>query len=162
NHLTFDVVRRTTRVSGVALLAAAMLLAVTSTTNARAAAQGRDAANGKIQHVVVIFQENRSFDEVLGAWCKATHRCDGYVGPVRLANGQVVPMTKSPDVVTPDPPHSVAAQTTAIDGGRMDGWGSLGFGCTSPGPNNCLTYYEPSQIPSLAAYANKYVVSDRT
>ncbi|HEY3832095.1 MAG TPA: alkaline phosphatase family protein [Acidimicrobiia bacterium] len=129
---------------------------------ARAGAARASAAFGKIKHVVVIFQENRSFDEVLGDWCKTTGRCDGYVGSVRLASGQTVPLTKSPDVITPDPPHTVAAQNAAIDGGKMDGWGYLGNGCVSPGTNNCLTYYAPSQIPSLIAYANKYVVSDHT
>ena len=34
--------------------------------------------------------------------------------------------------------------------------------CRSPGQNNCLTYYTPSQIPALTAFASKYVVSDHT
>src|SRR5262249_11818496 len=119
-------------------------------------------AVGKIKHVVVMYQENRSFDEVLGQFCIVNHRCDGSVAPVRLKGGSAVPLTKSPDVVYPDPPHETATQVRAIDAGKMDGWGNLGSMCHSPGKNLCLTYYEPSQIPSLAALASKYVVSDRT
>src|SRR4051812_30364749 len=43
---------------------------------------------GKINHVVVIYQENHSFDETLGKFCQLHGgRCDGYVGPVRLEDG---------------------------------------------------------------------------
>ena len=117
---------------------------------------------GKIKHVVLIYQENRSFDEVLGAYCVLQHRCNGYVGPVGLKDGSVQWMWKSPDVVSPDPPHGVATQIQAIDGGKMDGWGKLGDGCTSPGRNNCLSFYTPDQIPSMTKLADRYVVSDKT
>ena len=61
---------------------------------AAAGAHGRAAVasagpKGKIRHVVVIYQENRSFDEVLGAYCVQHHRCNGYVGKVKLKDGSV-------------------------------------------------------------------------
>jgi phospholipase C len=155
-------------VAAVAAVAAMALIA----TNPRAplagarvnpAAVARAPQAGKIKHVVVIMQENRSFDEVLGYWCThPVHHCNGYVGPVHLQGGGVATMTQSPDVITNDPPHSVIAQTTAIDGGKMDGWKNLGTTCHSPGRNDCLTYYKPSQIPALTALASRYAVSDHT
>ncbi len=113
-----------------------------------------------IRHVVLIYQENHSFDETLGAYCatRATP-CDGYVGSVHLKSGAVVPMTHSPDVV-PGVDHSVATQASAVDGGAMDGWAEVGQ-CRSPA-YNCLTYYTRSDIPALAALADRFVVSDRT
>src|SRR4051794_37946015 len=36
-------------------------------------------AAGKIKHVIVIYQENRSFDEVLGAYCVQHKRCNGSI-----------------------------------------------------------------------------------
>src|SRR5437764_935448 len=46
-----------------------------------------------IKHVVVIFQENHSFDETLGDYCIVhTGRCDGSIGPVKLSNGSTVPL----------------------------------------------------------------------
>src|SRR3954464_10091359 len=109
-------------VGAIALFAVAPVATRASARLPRAAAAASPA--GKIKHVVVIMQENHSFDEVLGYWCThPTHRCDGYVGPVRLKDGTVAPMTQSPDVISPDPPHNIATQVRAIDGGKMDGWG---------------------------------------
>ena len=62
-----------------------------------------------IKHVVVIYQENHSFDNVLGDVCQARlTRCDGFTGTVRLKTGAQVPMTVSPDVF-PRVDHSVAS-----------------------------------------------------
>lgn len=116
---------------------------------------------GKIRHVVVIYQENHSFDETLGKFCQLHGgRCDGYVGPVRLEDGSVVNMTQSPDVV-PDVYHDVASQDAAINGGAMDGWNHI-IGCRAFDDYQCLVYHPPNQIPNLAALADKFVVSDRT
>jgi phospholipase C len=117
-----------------------------------------------IKHVVVIYQENHSFDEVLGNWCFTISRCDGYdvTVPVALKGGQHVTLQQSPDIV-PGVAHDVKSQATAIDGGLMDGWGQI-TGCTPTGtaPYGCLTYYSPSQIPNLVSLANKFVVADQT
>jgi phospholipase C len=122
-----------------------------------------------IQHVVVIYQENHSFDEVLGDWCNTftPARCDGYTGTVTLYDGTQVAMWNSPDVV-PSVAHQVGPQAAAIDGGKMDGWNKLS-GCTAnSNPSNniyaygCLTYFTPSQVPSLTSLATKFAVSDRT
>jgi phospholipase C len=116
---------------------------------------------GHIQHIIVIYQENHSFDETLGKFCQVHGgRCDGYTGPVRLADGTVANMTQSPDVV-PDVWHDVQQQTLAVHGGAMDGWADVN-GCRPSQGYQCLTYYTPNQIPNLAALASKYVVSDRT
>lgn len=121
-----------------------------------------------IKHVVVIYMENHSFDEVLGDWCFTTSRCLGYdvTQPVTLAGGTQMYLQQSPDVV-PQVQHDVASQATAIDGGLMDGWlGVDGCGATSDLdgsiPYGCLTYYAPSQIPNLISLATKFTVSDET
>lgn len=113
-----------------------------------------------IRHVILLFQENHSFDEVLGAYCTTRPTpCDGYVGPVKLRDGTVAPMTASPDIV-PYVDHGLAGQQRAVDGGAMDGWGTV-RGCEAP-TYSCLTYYRPSGIPNLAALADRFTVSDRT
>jgi phospholipase C len=115
-----------------------------------------------IQHVVVIYQENHSFDNVLGNWCNtfSPARCNGFTGTVKLQNGSLVAMKQSPDVV-PQVDHGVQPQVAAIDGGKMDGW-ALIHGCAASFSYACLTYYTASQIPNLAALAAKFAVSDRT
>ncbi len=112
-----------------------------------------------IQHVVIIYQENHSFDNVLGRFCVQTGRCDGTTTG-RLHTGARVPMAIAPDIV-PDVLHDTKSQATAVDGGRMDGFDRIA-GCTAADHYGCLTQYDPSQIPNLAALATSFAVSDRT
>jgi phospholipase C len=125
-----------------------------------AVASAGGAVVSPIQHVVLIYQENHSFDETLGVYCRTrATSCDGDTGPVRLKDGTVVPMTQSPDIV-PLVDHGVASQVAAIDGGAMDGWAMVP-GCRTSA-HNCLTYFTPSQIPNLTRLADRFAVSDRT
>jgi phospholipase C len=113
-----------------------------------------------IQHVVLIYQENHSFDETLGVYCRTRPTpCDGFRRPVTLQDGTVVRLTKSPDIV-PFVDHGVDSQIAAIHGGAMDGWASVN-GCEAPS-YSCLTYYTQGQIPNLTSLADRFVVSDRT
>jgi phospholipase C len=115
---------------------------------------------GRIKHVIVFYQENHSFDEVLGEFCRRNnHRCDGHVGKVKLEDGTTVQMHKAPDIVPPVW-HNVAAQQTAMNGGRMNGWDRVS-GCEAP-QRNCLEYYTPKQIPNYTQLAGEYTVNDRT
>jgi phospholipase C len=144
---------------GAVVLTAAATAAMSSPSHA---ATRRVGPAGVIQHVVVIFQENHSFDETLGDYCVVhTGRCNGSIGPFTLKNGVRTSLTKSPDVINPDIPHWVSAQATEVDGGKMDGWSAIPK-CVANGVNLCLTYYAPSQVPTLTSLANKYAISDRT
>jgi outer membrane protein assembly factor BamB len=112
-----------------------------------------------IRHVVVIFQENHSFDEVLGQICVQDARCDGADTGV-LPDGASVPLTRSPDVV-PEVGHNVQAHQLAINGGAMNGWANVG-GCSQAKGYRCFTQYYPDQIPNLADAARSFTISDRT
>lgn len=112
-----------------------------------------------IKHVVVIFQENHSFDNVLGKLCVTDQRCDGSTTG-KMLDGSTVPLQQAADIV-PNVAHSTTGQQQAIDGGKMDGWQSIS-GCT-PGLNyRCLSQFDPSQIPNVSALARQYAISDRT
>lgn len=110
-----------------------------------------------IEHVVVIMQENHSFDETLGKLCVDDARCDGaLVG--KLKDGTTWPLRQAPDLV-PNVAHRVPDQIIAVDKGLMDGFSRIS-GCS--GTNHpCYQYYDPTQIPNLAALARQYVVADR-
>ncbi len=112
----------------VAWLAVVMALAAADCTTVGTVSTpgATDAAIHKIRHVVIIMQENRSFDSYFGTFPGA----DG------------IPMDHgAPSVCAPDPatggcnrpyhdpndrnyggPHAVAAAVNGIDGGRMDGF----------------------------------------
>jgi outer membrane protein assembly factor BamB/phospholipase C len=112
-----------------------------------------------IRHVVVIDEENHSFDNVLGALCVQDARCDGATSGL-LPDGTFIPLATAPDVV-PEVDHSVAAQMAAIAGGAMSGF-SLVHGCGSQTGYACYSQYLPSQIPAEAALARSFALSDRT
>src|SRR6188472_1057047 len=84
-----------------------------------------------IQHVVIIDQENHSFDDTLGKLCAQIgdgtvtghEPCDGATQGT-LASGAVIDLKQEPDIV-PSVGHTIAAQRTAIDGGKMDGFSKL-------------------------------------
>ena len=114
---------------------------------------------GPIKHIVVLYQENHSFDNVLGAWCTQTGRCLGMPGSVTLSGGAVVTPKQAADTV-PSMGHSVADQTAAINNDKMDGWAGVS-GCGAPS-YTCVSYYTPAQVPNITALAGKFVVGDRT
>ena len=112
-----------------------------------------------IKHVVIIFQENHSFDNVLGALCVIDARCDG-TETGTLYGGTTIPLAEAPDVV-PVVEHSTYSHRTSIDGGKMDGFSKI-RGCTAATNYACYSQYYPSQIPNLAALAREFVISDMT
>ena len=138
----------------------------------------------KIKHVIVIMQENRSFDHYFGTFPGA----DG----LPMQNGQ-------PSVCIPDPTgepcdhsyvehqdrnggaaHSSKAAAQAIDGGKMDGFIAVAEGSKSPcrnatdpncnetggagvngsGSNRVMAYHVQSDIPNYWDYAKTYVLQD--
>jgi phospholipase C len=112
-----------------------------------------------IQHVVVIYQENHSFDNVLGRWCVTSARCDGTTQG-KLPDGTTVPLRTATDLV-PAMPHTTVAQRTAINGGLMDGFANLS-GCGQQSDYACLSQFGATQIPNLIGLATSFAVSDRT
>jgi len=131
----------------------------------------------KIEHVVMIMQENRSFDS--------------YFGTFPGANG--IPMQNGvPTVCVPDPrlggclhpyhdsadknlggPHGASNATRDIDGGRMDGFAaeaehSMDTMCTPQepecslhGPTDVMGYHDQREIPNYWTYAKQFVLQDR-
>jgi phospholipase C len=133
-----------------------------------------------IQHIVILFQENQSFDGVLGklCWDVATNviqrpgahaGCDGVVSG-RTSTGTTVPLATPPDIV-PQALHAISNQQTAIHGGTMDGFNLIRT-CSAAKGYPCYAQSDPlagpcssatgSCIPNLAALAETYVISDRT
>jgi phospholipase C len=131
----------------------------------------------KIKHVVVIMQENRSFDSYFGTY-------PGAEG-IPMAGGQ-------PSVCVPDPmnvrcvapyhdpadvnhggPHGRAAASADINGGQMNGFvasAQQGRGqtcanpndpvCTIPGATDVMGYHDGGEIPNYWAYAKSFVLQD--
>jgi phospholipase C len=139
------------------LLISALLFAIPATAHADAITP-----TAPISHVVIIYQENHSFDNVLGAWCVQTARCDGAT-TAKVFNGTsttTMPLLPASDVV-PKIDHSDNSQIEAMDGGKMDRFQAI-RGCHKANGYLCLEQYQPAQIPNLIALAQQFSVSDRT
>jgi phospholipase C len=130
----------------------------------------------KIQHVVVIMQENRSFDSYFGTFPGA----DGI--PMKNGTPSVcVPDPKNRQCVRPYPdhadvngggPHGAASATADIDHGKMDGFIAQAEagqrGCTDQNNPVCanaavpdvMGYHDGSDIPNYWAYARQFVLQD--
>jgi phospholipase C len=129
----------------------------------------------KIKHVIVIMQENRSFDSYFGTYPGA----DG----IPMSNGQ-------PTVCLPNPlgpcsrpyhntadkngggPHGLVNARADIDGGKMDGFviqrDNARGSCTNFDDPACqgfttpdvMGYHTDAEIPNYWAYANDFVLDD--
>jgi phospholipase C len=151
--------RRT--LAGPAAAAAALALGAFAVPAAVTPAAARAAT--PIKHVVVIYEENHSFDNVLGRYCEQNRRqhCDGSSRPVSASDGSTYNVQPAADLV-PDVAHTQATQAESINGGRMDGWTSASWACQPAHGLKCLQEFQPDQIPTLAALAGQGVINDRT
>src|SRR5205807_933938 len=142
----------------IALLAAvAAGVSMTLGATAGHASSSTRAFPTPIRHVVILYQENHSFNEVLGVFCQETGRCSSATQGL-ADDGTVVPLHRAPDIVPPVG-HGTRAQVKAMDGGSMDGF-SLVSGCQAWGGYQCYERYRQKQIPNLARLARNFAISN--
>ena len=158
----------------IVLLLVAVLgsLIVSSASGAR----GASAASGisKIKHVIMIMQENRSFDSYFGTFPGA----DG----IPMSNGVptvCVPSPATSSCVKPYPdhsdnsgesPHGWDAAVADINGGKMDGFiaqaeardASCNSACSigPHGAKDVVGYLTGTDIPNYWSYAQNFVLQD--
>jgi phospholipase C len=118
----------------------------------------------KIKHVVIIMQENRSFDSYFGTYPGA----DG----LPRAHGRFTVCVPDPhhhDCVRPyhdrhnvngGGPHMASSSTEDIDGGRMDGFIRAREGGGSPRTDDVMGYHTGQDIPNYWTYAHDFVLQD--
>ena len=111
----------------------------------------------KIQHVVVVMMENRSFDHLLG-WHPTA---DGVQAGLQYSDGGSTASTHAlaPDFMGcdfNDPDHSYEGSRTSYDDGAMDGF-------LRAGSNDvyAIGYYVEEDRPFLSALARNYTTADR-
>jgi phospholipase C len=146
---------------GLAVPAAVVLaIAATFGQGFSAAADSRtDHFVTPIRHIVVLFQENHSFNDLLGKLCVTEHRrCRGSSVGV-ISSGERIKLGAEPDL-PPGVGHAVADQRAAINDGKMNGWEQVEE-CGAP-QYACLEQAQAGRVPTLWSLADQYVISDRT
>jgi phospholipase C len=165
--------------SGVSLgLAGALVLAACNPGSGPFHRQHTTPATGihKIQHVIIIMQENRSFDSYFGTFPGV----DGLPRrgtdftlcvPDPAGAGCVKPFHDNRDVDSGGPHNHVDALAD-VDGGKMDGFIARAergkAGCVNPENPDCaggdqkdvMGYHDAREIPNYWAYAQNFVLQD--
>ena len=149
---------RTAKISLASVFAAASVGVGLAALPAPANGQATTAAapTTPIEHVVVIFKENRSYDEYFGRFPGA----DGATTATKK-DGTVVTLAETPDSVPRDPGHGPDAFRIDYDGGKMDGFNLERNAYSKTGQPLALSQMYAGDIPNYWAYANHYALADR-
>ena len=127
----------------------------------------------KIKHIVVIMQENRSFDTYFGTYPGADGIPAGTCVPNPLTNQCVKPF-HNPNDMNYGGPHSASNATADINGGKMDGFiqqeqkgskvackNNFDPACTLKQQQpDVMGYHDAREIPNYWAYAGQFVLQD--
>ncbi len=125
----------------------------------------------KVDHIVVLMMENRSFDHMLGYLSLTGGRAD--IDGLRpgLGNeylGRSYPVHHlATTKVGVDPSHTAGAVDVQVDGGRMGGFvASLaatmaGGGVHGGDPSPAVGYYDGADVPVYDHLAEEFLVCDR-
>jgi phospholipase C len=131
-----------------------------------AAPSGTEDNLGKFDHLVVLMQENRSFDQMLGFLRLRDHRAEveglsGIESNSMEGLGVVGVSALTHEVPVPSPHHSVDHVLQQINDGQMDGF-LRDFVERFPNDNPRLVmgYYPPSELPTYDFLTDHYLVCD--
>jgi len=147
-------------------------------------------ASSPIQHVVVIFQENVSFDHYFGTYPKAanfagetqftaaagTPKSDNYLGHPDLlvdnpngANPQRLSPLVTNQLLTCDQNHDYGPEQQAFDGGKMDNFiATVGTGAgkdptgVACKANQVMNYYDGNAVTAMWNYAQHFTLGDHS
>lgn len=166
--------------AGIILLVIVVILLIVKKNNIHSAvpltkSTSKIQGANKIKHIVIIMQENRSFDSYFGTFPGA-HGIPMQNGtPTVCVNdpqsGQCVKPYHDTSDVNGGGPHGQADATADIDGGKMDGFISqaektAGKGCgnnpecTETKADDVMGYHTDQEIPNYWNYAKNYVLQD--
>ena len=145
-------------------------------------APGASKKSGTIQHLIIVIQENRSFDNLFATFPNADGTTTGQAAamppslqkscPSPVPQATSIPLTKTTLVGAGFPNnfgegndlnHVWNGYQTDYDGGKMDGFDLTGFGPDGSGSPACTypyQYVDPNQIKPYWNMAKQYVLAD--
>ncbi|HEY2723294.1 MAG TPA: alkaline phosphatase family protein [Pseudonocardiaceae bacterium] len=182
-----DVTRQRARLGGIAV-ATAVVAALAAAAPAAAgpgehAAPAGASAATPIKHLVVIFQENVSFDHYFGTYPRAANPAGEpafHAAPHTPAVNGLTPqlLTHNPNTANPtrlsrsealtcDQDHEYTAEQKAFDAGRMDKFveNTQTATCGPPDigkPGLVMDYYDGNTVTGLWNYAQHFAMSDNS
>ena len=141
---------------------ASVLLSLNGCSGASA---GGHLSGQKIQHVVVIVQENRTPDNLFQDPVLISRHAD-IVQSGLNSKGQTIPLAQGDLAIDYDLNHTHEAWEKTYDGGKMDGADLVYVQCNPgatkcPPPNAEYWYVNPSQVQPYFQLAEQYTFGDR-
>lgn len=122
----------------------------------------------RIEHIVFVIKENRTFNHYFATYPGATGSTTG--GTIvcdadGCEDGPTVPLRKAADVQR-DIAHCFGCGLVAMNGGKMNGFnrlaGPTGLAIELDGSDLAgYVYFDRSDLPAYWAYADRYVLADR-
>jgi phospholipase C len=111
-------------------------------------------AGNYIKHVVIMIQENHSFDNLFAKFPGADGAKSG-----KMHTGQTIKLHKIDLYSSKDFENSYKAFTVEYDGGKMDGF-DLVYVSSQPCPKCAYAYVKPKQIQPYWTMAKQYGLAD--
>jgi phospholipase C len=166
-----------TETAAVTVTTATMETTIQVNTNNGIAPEDLTTARAKIKHIIIIMQENRSFDHYFGTYPGA----DG----IPMKNGVPTVCATDPKTnqcikpyhdsndINAGGPHAAASATTDIDNGKMDGFiatfRNAQKTCKNPDTPGCVAgavpdvmgWHDAREVPNYWAYAKNFVLQDK-
>ncbi|MEJ2010068.1 MAG: alkaline phosphatase family protein [Acidobacteriota bacterium] len=161
---TCKIPNRVLRFGAILILTALLFLIPCAVARAQASApeaqaseaQAKKTGIDKIDHVVWIIQENRSFDNYFGTYPGADGFYPGICSPVLPGSTRCIkPFHIRIPMPACDLSHSWSAAHAAYDHGTMDGF------VWAEGSPFTMGYLDQRDIPNYWAYARHYTLADR-
>ena len=169
----------TLALAGTATIASASLATATG-VSAAPTVNNSAKTTSPIKHVVVIYQENVSFDHYFGTYPKATNTdgqpftakpltpaVNGLTRELLTANPNGVNPQRlgASNILTCDQNHNYTPEQQALDGGLMDKFPTYTQveSCSPPDtapPGLVMDYYDGNTVTALWNYAQRFAMSD--
>jgi phospholipase C len=108
-----------------------------------------------IKHVVIIIQENRSFDNIFNGFPGADTQSWGYA-----STGAKVDLQRISFEIQGDMYHWLATGVTDYDNGKMDGFNLNGTSVGQTPPQFAYSYLDRAEVAPYWAMARRYVLAD--
>lgn len=121
--------------------------------------------SAKIQHVVIIVQENRTPDNLFQDSVLIAAGADIVQSGIN-SSGQTIPLAPVPLGVNYDPDHSHKSFELMYDGGKMDGADKITYLCATgltncAPPNPSYVYVQQDDVKPYFQMAEQYTFGDR-
>ncbi len=156
-----------TTFAALALVGTAMTGVAGARDSGREHERARPARLGALQHIVVLMQENRSFDSYFGQLHDqgqprtAEEPGTGNPNPTNPHGAPIVPFHQADLCISSDTNHEWSGTHSEINGGKMDGFTAQNVAPDDPTGSRAMGYYDQADLPFYYALARTFGIGDR-